>query len=118
MRLLSAILLSLALLLTEPPKPAPPSAGVPDKLPLVTAQLRGHVLTVTWEGAGRACVTRGSHGYPLGCGVSPLTLLPLDSGLLVEAGERVEVRDGERVIGAAVVPWVVLLPSIANAPGG
>jgi len=117
MRLLSIALLSLALALAEPPKPAPPSAGVPDKLPLVTAQLHGRVLTVAWEGAGRACVTRGTHGYPLGCGDSPLTLLPLDSGLLVQAGERVEVRDGDRVIGAATVPWVVLMPSIANAPG-
>ena len=116
MRLAAAILIALTLLVTEPPKPAPPSAGVPDKQPRVEASLRGRVLTVTWEGGARACVTRGTHGYPLGCGDSPLTLLPLDSGLLVQAGERVEVRDGERVIGAAVVPWVVLLPLAGVAP--
>jgi hypothetical protein len=83
----------------------------------VRAARYGDGLRVTWPGTGPACVFRARDGQPLVCSTSPWRQAWQDAGLLVRAGEVVEVRrlDGS-VLGRGVVRWVNYLPSAQKGP--
>jgi hypothetical protein len=83
----------------------------------VSAARYGDGLRVAWAGTGPACVFRARDGQPLVCSTSPWRQAWQDAGLLVRAGEVVEVRrlDGT-VLGRGVVRWVVYVPSTQRSP--
>jgi hypothetical protein len=109
-----AILVALAAIvaLTLAMCAAPVGAQAP-----IHAARYGDGLRVAWAGTGPACVFRARDGQPLVCSTSPWRQAWQDAGLLVRAGETVEVRrlDGS-VLGRGVVRWVNYLPSAQKGP--